>query len=382
MRSTFVALVFASAALARPARLDRRVDAKANGEAAIALNAKFATLTANSPCTEGEDACVTGQVAQCVNGKFVLQPCAATTQCFALPLVNSAGTSITCDTQADFDARIAATGASAGAAAPPPPSASTAAAPPPPATSTAAAPPPPATTTAAAPPAVTSATDNSAAGGIQASLILDPSVVCTNCTQNGQNPPVAGQTASDTSPNNFINFCAATISNLPITNGQQVTTGSCNPIPMGQIPAKDKMPSAKFVFPPNQGTVTANQAFNVQLALKNIQTGVFTNAAFTYFMAPQKLNAQGQIIGHTHVVIEALSALGQTTPTDPTKFVFFKGIDAPADANGIATAAVTAGVPAGSYRICSINTSANHVPAIVPIAQHGMLDDCAYFTSA
>lgn len=37
---------------------------------------KFATLTANSPCTAGENACVNSQFAQCVNGKFVLTGCA------------------------------------------------------------------------------------------------------------------------------------------------------------------------------------------------------------------------------------------------------------------------------------------------------------------
>lgn len=37
--------------------------------------------------------------------------------CHSLPLVNSAGTSVTCDTDADFQARIAATGATSAASA-------------------------------------------------------------------------------------------------------------------------------------------------------------------------------------------------------------------------------------------------------------------------
>ncbi|KAF9052237.1 hypothetical protein BDZ89DRAFT_1056587 [Hymenopellis radicata] len=74
---------------------------------------KFSTLTADSACTAGESACVNGGFAQCVGGKFTVTQCAGGTQCFALPLVNSAGTSITCSTEADKDARIAATGASA-----------------------------------------------------------------------------------------------------------------------------------------------------------------------------------------------------------------------------------------------------------------------------
>ncbi|KAK0191962.1 hypothetical protein F5146DRAFT_1102187 [Armillaria mellea] len=84
---------------------------KQNGEDAKTLNAQFASLTASSPCTDGDDACVNGGFAQCVGSQFTITQCGGGTQCFALPLVNSAGTSITCTTQADADSRIAATGA-------------------------------------------------------------------------------------------------------------------------------------------------------------------------------------------------------------------------------------------------------------------------------
>jgi len=85
-----------------------------NGQAAQALNAQFQSLTANSSCQEGTDACVSGGFAQCVSGKYVISQCGATETCAALPLVNSAGTSITCTTTADAQSRIAATGATGG----------------------------------------------------------------------------------------------------------------------------------------------------------------------------------------------------------------------------------------------------------------------------
>jgi len=85
-----------------------------NGKDAQALNAKFATLSANSSCSNGEQACVNGGFAQCVGGKFAVTQCAGGTKCFALPLVNKAGTSITCSTDADASARIANTGATGG----------------------------------------------------------------------------------------------------------------------------------------------------------------------------------------------------------------------------------------------------------------------------
>ncbi|KAJ7606102.1 hypothetical protein DFH06DRAFT_1348196 [Mycena polygramma] len=85
-----------------------------NGLDAQKLNAQFTTLTSTSNCTEGEQACVGTAFAQCVSGSFALTPCSAGTICAALPLVNKAGTSIACDTLADVQARIAATGATGG----------------------------------------------------------------------------------------------------------------------------------------------------------------------------------------------------------------------------------------------------------------------------
>lgn len=78
--------------------------------------------------------------------------------------------------------------------------------------------------------------------------------------------------------------------------------------------------------------------------------------------------------------METLTALGQTEPTNPTKFAFFKGLNGAADGNGILTADVTDGLPAGVYKLSSINSAANHQPALVAVAQHGSLDDAVYFT--
>jgi len=226
------------------------------------------------------------------------------------------------------------------------------------------------------------AASSAAAGpvGLQSSPDLDPSVVCGGFADNGQNPPVAGQSASQTSTNNYINFCALTLPQTPLTNGLQITTGSCNPAPIGLIPSVENMPSAKYLFPKNNSTIPANTGFTAQLNINNLHAGVFTNAQKTYFAAPQTLDAQGLIIGHSHMVIETLTSIDQSTPNDPSKFIFFKGID-DAGVNNVLSATVTAGVPKGAYRICTINSSSNHQPVIVPIAQHGSLDDCSYFTA-
>jgi hypothetical protein len=81
---------------------------------AQALNVGFESLAEGSACTVGENACVGNNFAQCPFGTFVSTPCAGGTKCLALPLVNKAGTSITCTTDADAAGRFAAAGASGG----------------------------------------------------------------------------------------------------------------------------------------------------------------------------------------------------------------------------------------------------------------------------
>ncbi|KAI0330154.1 hypothetical protein GY45DRAFT_1278406 [Cubamyces sp. BRFM 1775] len=442
MYSVLVTLTLAILASARPRHFSRSAFSLQNGQEAAALNAQFATLSASSPCTAGENACVNGQFAQCVNGQFVLQPCGGGLICAALPLVNSPGTSVTCTTAADRDARIAATGANAiqrrkhgqekGERPARPPQGSfnivgtvgltlsssepvgTASLTVSSGNATATATSPAGSTSAAivsasgkaasssasaasiisvtssatgAPPASTStsASSNAANGTAattggddpQTSLTLVESVIANGFAQDGQAQVEAGQVPSLTSTNNFINFCA-TLPGVPITNGQQIIGGSCNPAPMGVIASKSNMPSAKFVQPQNLDTIPANLNFTVKLEIAHLETGHFVNAATNYFAAPQVVNAQGDIQGHSHIVIEALTDLKQATPTDPTKFAYFKGLNAAAQ-GGILTVEV-GGLPAGVYRMASINTAANHQPALVAVAQHGALDDMIYFT--
>jgi len=222
-------------------------------------------------------------------------------------------------------------------------------------------------------------TGSGSGGDLQSSTTLDPSVIATGFESNGQQVPTAGQVASLTSSNNFINFCALTLPNVPITNGQQIKTGSCNPAPMGIIAATTNMPSAKFVSPVNGQDIAPNTAFNVQLAINHLETGNFVNADSNYYSAPQQVNGAGDIVGHSHITIQNVGSFTSTTPQDPNVFAFFKGLNTAA-VNGVITQAVTAGLPAGVYRMCSINTDANHTPCLVAVAQHGALDDCVYFS--
>ncbi|KIM85586.1 hypothetical protein PILCRDRAFT_33084, partial [Piloderma croceum F 1598] len=87
---------------------------KKNGLNAQKLNLKFASLQQSDNCTEGEIGCISGLFAQCISGQWQTNACSAGTSCFALPLVNGAGTSTVCDSQTDALARIQATGVSGG----------------------------------------------------------------------------------------------------------------------------------------------------------------------------------------------------------------------------------------------------------------------------
>jgi hypothetical protein len=213
----------------------------------------------------------------------------------------------------------------------------------------------------------------------QSSLTLDPAVISPGLAQDGQGDnPDPAQVRSLTSKNNFINFCLT--QNTALTNGQQIVEGSCNPTPMGRIISLDVSPSSKFVFPKNtDSSLQPNQAFVIQMKVSNMALGNFVNAQSNYYAAPQQVNGQGVVIGHTHVVIEPLPSFDTTEPLNPLTFAFFKGVNGAANGDGIVTANVDKGVPAGFYRLCSINTASNHQPVLVSNAQHGSLDDCVYF---
>jgi hypothetical protein len=214
---------------------------------------------------------------------------------------------------------------------------------------------------------------------LSTSTTLDPSVIQSGSAQNGN--PTGGQVASVTSTNNFINFCATSANGAPLMNGTQTKSkAACNPIPMGMIASQNNMPSGKFTNPKNLDTIQANTSFNITMKIQNLVTGNFVNPQTNYFSAPAQQDQTGNTIGHSHFVVEAIDSLQSTTVTNPLQFAFFKGVD-PAAVNGVMTVNVPGGLPAGTFRLGSMNAAANHQPVLATVAQHGMFDDVVYFTS-
>jgi hypothetical protein len=148
---------------------------------------------------------------------------------------------------------------------------------------------------------------------------------------------------------------------------------------MGDIPAKTSMVSSIITNPTTGGTVASDTTFNITVQMANIVAGQFTNADATYYAAPQALQG-GQVVGHTHVTVQDLGkSLNPTTALDAKQFAFFKGIDDAGNGQGLLSATVTGGLPAGNYRVCTLAAAANHQPVLMPVAQRGTADDCTKF---
>ncbi|KAJ7885527.1 hypothetical protein B0H14DRAFT_3128154 [Mycena olivaceomarginata] len=214
---------------------------------------------------------------------------------------------------------------------------------------------------------------------LQDSLTLSPSVIQN--TDNGQNPPVTGQSPADTSKNNFANICALTLPPGPAHQRAANHDWILQPHPDRPHPRRQQ--NAVFQVPEPQEPRHHRLRPNLHHCPPSAGHAArhVHHAQKTYFANPQKLNADGQIIGHTHIVVEAMDSLTSTKTTDPKRFVFFKGVNTPQDKNRNVQVDVNGGLKPGVYRMCTITSSHTHQPAIVPIAQHGSLDDCVYFTA-
>ena len=197
-------------------------------------------------------------------------------------------------------------------------------------------------------------------------------MISTGSLNDGLKDAEPGTVASATSGNNFINFCKGQV----LTNGTQVSTGSCNGIPMGMIVSKDKLPSIRIQSPKNLDTVEANKNFTFTLKATNVTLGNFSNATGTYFAAPRQLDDNGQYLGHSHCSIQKTQSLTSTEPLDPNTFDFFQGMNGAPEPDGTLSITVTGGLPAGTYRVCTITTASNHQQLDGPVAARATFDDC------
>lgn len=149
---------------------------------------------------------------------------------------------------------------------------------------------------------------------------------------------------------------------------------------MGDIPSKGNMISSIIINPAPGQNIQANTNFDIEVQISNLVAGKFTNPDNTYYAAPQALQG-GKVVGHCHVTVQNLgNSLTPNQPPDAATFAFFKGINDAGNGNGLLKATVTGGLPAGNYRVCTMNSASNHQPVLMPVAQRGAQDDCTKFT--
>ena len=72
---------------------------------------------------------------------------------------------------------------------------------------------------------------------------------------------------------------------------------------------------------------------------------------------------------YSQVTCQDLGSANPDQAPDAVTTSFFKGIDDPADGTGALQATVVGGLPAGSYRCCTMSSSSNHQPVIMPVAK-------------
>jgi len=167
----------------------------------------------------------------------------------------------------------------------------------------------------------------------------------------------------------------------PADGTQQRNIETCSKTELGEIPLASKMPSTLILFPENASKLPANKSFTIKIKSINLHTGNFDNATSQYLLFSQQLDNNGLILGHIFVTIQQLDSIGTDSSLNAEVFAFFKGLNIAAGANGILTQDVSDGLPAGSYRLCTMASSFALQPVVMPVAQRGAQDDCIRFES-
>jgi hypothetical protein len=148
---------------------------------------------------------------------------------------------------------------------------------------------------------------------------------------------------------------------------------------MGRIPATTNMISSIITYPQPGDRLTPNTTFTVTIKTRHLRAGYLVNPTTNYYTAPQDLDENGDVIGHSHISIQNIGSLRSLEVPDPAVFAYFKGIDDAGDGKGGLATEVTGGLPAGVYRVCTMISARNHQPVAMPVANRGAQDDCTKF---
>lgn len=175
-----------------------------------------------------------------------------------------------------------------------------------------------------------------------------------------------------------------------MATGQQTSekqTALCRSGPLGVLPASDKTPSIRLLQPGNGDVLSLGEPFEVAVAFRNFEPGLFDDPGTLYGLRPFSVNEEGHAQGHSHVYVQRLSE--NEAPNASEEVDAFLALNF-ADVNGdtrldrgdegaddfdvmVNTESIT---EAGTYRVCVDVAGGNHLAFPKGVARNGPQIDC------
>ena len=159
------------------------------------------------------------------------------------------------------------------------------------------------------------------------------------------------------------------INNLPLHDGTQ-KGNVFNATPYGEIPANT--PEVLVLRPGSGRILPLNQEIQLRARFKNFQPGLFNDPKTQYGVEPQRLNSQGNLLGHNHGCIQRIAADGAVPEVKCDSFVVLEQEGDTDILTGVAPPLTVA----GRYRVCVDAASGAHYVAARAFAQQGGPVDC------
>jgi hypothetical protein len=159
------------------------------------------------------------------------------------------------------------------------------------------------------------------------------------------------------------------IKNLPLNSGIQTGT-VFNDTPYGEIPGNT--PQVLILRPGSGRIVPLNRELTVRARFKNFAPGVFSDPKSEYGKGTQRLDDNGNLLGHNHGCFQRVARDGSVPAETCDSFVVLSQ----EGTSDVLTGIMPPLTEAGRYRLCVDAAAGNHYPAARAFAQRGGPVDC------
>jgi hypothetical protein len=184
--------------------------------------------------------------------------------------------------------------------------------------------------------------------------VEDPASTDTTAADGAEDP--------NADPNGNIN-------NLPLNSGIQTGT-VFNDTPYGEIPGNT--PQVLILRPGSGRIVPLNRELTVRARFKNFAPGVFSDPKSEYGKGTQRLDDNGNLLGHNHGCFQRVARDGSVPAETCDSFVVLSQ----EGTSDVLTGIMPPLTQAGRYRLCVDAAAGNHYPAARAFAQRGGPVDC------